>query len=252
MLNNFFKYNAKYDSLLLRGIDDPDYPRPWNLFDIIKNYSGITKNLLDIGCGTSFKIIPLSQFFKQLIGIDPSSSMINASMDNIKANSIVNINLLKANGDQLPFMNQSIDIVTCMLSRWNIKEIARVLKPDGNLIIEHIGCEDKKEFKLLFGKDEQGWRGQLIQYNLDEYINIYKTILQKYFTHISIINGFWNTYYSLDGIRLLLENTPTIRNFDDEKDKYHLIKAVELFSTSSGIKLTQNRILIHAKNPRII
>lgn len=242
-------YTYHYDSELLRGIDDLEFPRPWNLENEILKHSGRNKKLLDVGCGTAFKLIPLAPHFQYIVGLDPSTSMLNAAQTNINHNNLTNVTLIEGRGECLPFSDKEFDVVTCMLSRWEISELHRVLKPDGIVIIEHIGCEDKKEFKLFFGRDEGGWRGQFINSSKEEFLNFYTQSFSKFFKNVHIQNGYWKTIYTKKGLIELLKQTPTIRNFNEYSDKIFLKSAIEKFSIDYGkIKLIQNRILIHAKN----
>lgn len=243
-----FSYVSKYDSSNLRGIDDPDMPRPWDLTNEIIRTAGNHKKLLDIGCGTAFKLIPLSLHFSEITGIDVSQDMINAATALVNKNNIFNIKLIHADSSKLPFDDNTYDVITCMLSRWDINEIVRVLKPNGAVIVEHIGCEDKKDFKIIFGKDEHGWRGQFLEYNKEEYLQSFYKQFSHFFDSVSITNGFWRTHYSNEGILELLQFTPTIRNFSMDADFPVLQKSLDKFKTSQGIPLIQNRILIHAKN----
>lgn len=239
-------YDSQYDSALLRGRDDPLTPRPWDLTQKIINLADDNKTLIDIGCGTAFKLLPLAKRFKHILGIEPSESMLEAARKNMEE--YKNVSFIKAVGEQLPIKSQSIDVLTCMLSRWSVSEIQRVMKPSGDVIIEHIGCEDKKQFKLLFGKDESGLRGQYIDYNLPDFVNSYRSAFSKFFTYVEIKLGYWDTFYSEEGLMQLLQFTPTIRNFNVVKDRETVEKAIKQFSTGNGIKLTQHRIFIHAKN----
>lgn len=243
-----FEYVAKYDSELLRGHDAPETPRPWDLKNFILNFSGKERFLLDIGCGTSFKLIPLASHFNTVIGLDLSADMVFSSHKNIQGKNINNISIVMARNEALPFTEKKFDVITCMLSRCTASEAHRVLKSTGVLIIEYPGCEDKKEFKELFGKDSDGWRGQFINYKRDEFIDIFYKTYKRYFNYIEIKNGFWNTYYTSNGIIELLKYTPTIRNFDLVKDKKALEFAIETFMTPHGIRLKQNRILMYATN----
>jgi ubiquinone/menaquinone biosynthesis C-methylase UbiE len=218
-------------------------------YEIFSN-SSPASSLLDIGCGTAFKLFPLTNHFSAITGIDISEDMVCSANDSIKKSGIKNIKILHGNSDHLPFEDNSFDAITCMLSRWDAKEIARVLKPSGNVIIEHIGCEDKIDFKILFGKDENGWRGQFIDFNSDEYIQSFYDLLAPLFESVTITKGFWKTFYTEQGILELLKFTPTIRNFNETTDRNYFKMACELFKCEEGIGLTQNRILIHAKNPR--
>lgn len=241
-------YEAQYDSALLRGLDDPETPRPWDLFTEIKKHASKEKKLLDIGCGTAFKIIPLADYFDEIIGLEPSQSMLDAAIKNVTDKGVNNIRFIKGKAEKLPFPDHSIDVISSILSRWDAAEIKRVLKPSGIAIIEYIGCEDKKEFKKLFGKDEQGWRGQFIEYDLEEYLKLCYDDFSAFFDSVSMRNAYWNTYYSTEGLKQLLSFTPTIRNYDPALDANFLNEAVTSFQTEQGIRLTQNRILIHAQN----
>ena len=117
------------------------------------------------------------------------------------------------------------------------------------IIVEHVGCEDKMDFKKIFGKDENGWRGQLINLNVQEHLQSFCDLLNPFFKSVTIQNGFWETCYAEHGISELLCYTPTIRNYDEIADQ-HLFKiACKSFQCPQGIKLFQNRVLIHAKNP---
>jgi ubiquinone/menaquinone biosynthesis C-methylase UbiE len=208
-----FDYLANYDSNRLRGTDDPMTPRPWNLHQEILHYAGKDKILLDIGCGTAFKLIPLVPYFHTIIGVDPSFSMLEAAKKLIRDNNISNIEISYGKGETLPYANHSFDVITCMLSRRNVSEIYRLLKPEGIVIVEHIHCEDKKDFKLLFGKDEEGWRGQFLNYLKDNYITHYKDMFSEFFSVVTIQEDYWDTFYTPQGLSELLHFTPTIRNY---------------------------------------
>ncbi len=246
-----FSYTSKYDSSTMRGHDANE--RPWNLTNEVISNSQKGSSLLDIGCGTAFKLIPLATHFSEITGVDISEDMISSANNLINKSAVKNIKIIHADSNLLPFLDNSFDTVTCMLSRWDAKEIARVIKPNGNVIIEHIGCEDKLAFKTLFGKDENGWRGQFINYSPVEYIQSYYDLLNPLFESVKIKEGYWETYYTEKGILELLKFTPTIRNFNEVIDYNYFKMACDLFkSQENGIALTQNRILIHAKNLRIL
>ncbi len=251
-IKNRRMYEVQYDSALLRGLDDSETPRPWDLFEEIKIHASKEKKLLDIGCGTAFKILPLAKYFEEVIGLDPSQSMLEAAAKNAKKQDINNIRFVEGKAEKLPFPDHSIDVISSILSRWDASEIKRVLKPNGMCIVEYIGCEDKKDFKLLFGSDEEGWRGQFIEYQKDEYLKLCYDDFSTFFDTVSIRNGFWDTYYSEEGLKQLLSFTPTIRNYSAALDTDALNEVINSFQTEKGIKLTQNRILIHAKNFRLV
>lgn len=252
IIKNNIYYKADYDSILIQGTDDPDTPRPWNLKQEIQEKVADNKTLVDLGCGTGSKIFPFAVYLSSLIGIDPSQDMLDQALKNKSKTQSKNISLLKATAEKIPLSNQSVDVVTSILSRWDTVEISRILKPEGIAIIEQIGCRDKKDLKLLFGQDNLGWRGQFIEYEENEYLTYIEEKFSPFFNEVVIKKGFWNTYYTEDGLKKLLLFTPTIRNYNQSLDMPYVEKAIKLFSTDKGIKLTQNRILIYAKGPKNI
>lgn len=241
-----FSYVWKYDSVTLRGKDISE--RPWNLFQEIILNSRNNSTLLDLGCGTAFKLLPLTDHFSEITGLDISDDMVFAAKNVTK--NVKNIKILKGDNNQLPFNDHSVDTITCMLTNWNANELARVIKPDGNIIIEHVGCEDKIEFKKIFGMDQNGWRGQFLDFHTNEFLQLFYERLIPDFQSVSISNGFWDTCYTEQGIQELLLYTPMIRNYDKISDQNHFEEACKIFKCQQGIKLRQNRVLVHAKGLR--
>jgi SAM-dependent methyltransferase len=240
-------YRSSYDSRYLRGLDAPSSPRPWEMTEKLKTFASKKKRLLDLGTGTGFKVAPLQDWYKEIIGIEISKSMVNAARHNFQHE---NMFAIQGSNYALPFRSNSFDVVTCMLSFWDPGEIRRVLNPNGLVLIELLGCEDKKEFKTFFGADNDGVRGQYLNFNQKDYISDIYQRFRNYFHTVSIQNGFWETYYSPKGILKLLANTPTIRGFNYQQDKVNLKKAITALSTPNGIKIKQNRMLLYAADPK--
>ncbi len=237
-------YDPKYESDLLRGIEEP---RPWDLLEIIRRHTKKTDILLDIGCGTAFKSIQLSGDVEKVYGFDSNKKMIAKAEGNIRQAKASNINLVAGKSEEIPFEDNCFDIVTCMVAPHDTSEVYRVLKPSGYTILEKIGDRDKWSFKKEFGFDEEGLRGQFSNLPAGERAKEYKGEFGEIFSDVTVQNGFWETYYSMEGLLLLLEQTPTIRRFDRENDIEALQRIQRKYSTPEGLKTTQNRILIVAR-----
>lgn len=239
-------YSELYDKEILRGKNET---RPWDLINKISKIVKPQHRILDIGCGTASKLIELASQtkYKAIVGIEPNDRMRSKAEKNIQTSNLHNISIINGLAESLPFDNQTFDVVTAMVAPHNTSEVHRVLKSGGQAIIEKIGDRDKWDLKLLFGQDDQGFRGQFCNYNEGEREIEFRNEFSSLFSEVSTKNGFWKTYYSLEGLLLLLMETPTIRNFDREIDAHIIEKVKKLYMTDKGILTTQNRIFLKAK-----
>jgi len=237
-------YKPEYESALLRGRDEP---RPWNLQEEITQRLRPTDWLLDIGCGTAMKIMPLAGMARGITGVEPNELMRERALENVHSAGLKNIYIGAGAAECLPFAHASFDVVTCMLAPDDVAEVARVLKPGGLAVVEKIGEHDKTELKSFFGSDEEGPRGHYATFAPGERQRMYEESYKEHFQEVSIRDGQWKTYYSEEGLRLLLENTPTVRGFDRKKDAAAFERAVTALTTPQGIVATQHRFLIIAQ-----
>lgn len=245
MKTSNYVFTTEISSPMIRGTDEP---RPWDLEKLILKACASHKNLLDIGCGTAFKIIPFCDKLRFIVGLEINKKLLLEASKNIQAKSAHNILLTHGSSELLPFADNQFDIVTVMLAPLNTLEIYRVLKPGGLVIAEKISDHDKKELKQLFGKDDFGWRGYLYTGDTTHpQKDSIETSFKRVFSKVSIQNGFWKTYYTLENLVKLLEETPTIRNFDKVLDRSILDKVVESYMTEKGIGIIQNRLLVIAE-----
>lgn len=238
-------YTEEYESELLRGVNEG---KPWDLIHEVKKIIKSQDRLLDIGCGTASKLVKIASHssYKDIIGLEPNERMRNKAQENVLQSNFENISIVDGVAEKLPFKENEFDIVTVMVAPHNTNEIYRVLKPGGYAIVEKIGDRDKWDFKILFGKDSKGFRGQFCDYSKGERAIQYKEEFSQRFSSVSTDNGFWNTYYSHEGLMLLFEETPTIRNFNRIKDLSIINEIEKKYMTEKGIVTTQNRILIKA------
>lgn len=63
-------------------------------------------NGLDIGCGTGYSALALTDYCSKVIGIDPSQSMLDRVTEHPK------INYKKGTGENIPLADNSVDVVT--------------------------------------------------------------------------------------------------------------------------------------------
>lgn len=112
-----------------------------NIYDYLsdKKY----ENLLDVGCGTAYLIGLLSKTHNaKHIGLDLSSEMIRQA----RAKNIEGAKFVVGKSDELPFVDNTFDVVTCSQSFHHypdtdkaMQEVFRVLKPGGIYILSDTG-----------------------------------------------------------------------------------------------------------------
>jgi len=96
-------------------------------------------NILDVGCGTGNLLSLISSKYKvQLYGIDLSPNMLEIARNKLDGNADLRV----GDSENLPFENESFDIVTCTDSFHHyphpenvLEEIKRVIKPKGRILI---------------------------------------------------------------------------------------------------------------------
>lgn len=109
-------------------------------------------NLLDIGCGTGYLIDLLKKHKAQYTGLDLSPNMIKIA----KSKNIKNAKFIEGVSDNLPFDDNTFDVVTCSQSFHHypdtdkaLKEAYRVLKPGGLYIISDTGVGPFKKVGVI-------------------------------------------------------------------------------------------------------
>lgn len=125
----------------------PTYPKA--VISAITNYitqSGGSLGLaLDVACGSGQSTFYLKKNFKQVVGVDISKAQIEEANSKCKAENIANIEFRVGNGLDLPFENESVDMVTIAQAlHWLdsdkfFAECKRVLKNKGCLAVYGYG-----------------------------------------------------------------------------------------------------------------
>lgn len=130
----FEKISSDYSNTL-----EGKYTKPMHASLVTELDGKNFKTLLDVGCGNgTFLSMVLNKFDVGVSGIDISPGMIEKSKELLDGSADLKV----GDSDRLPWDNKSFDIVTCIASFHHypnpelvLKEIKRVLRPGGILII---------------------------------------------------------------------------------------------------------------------
>jgi ubiquinone biosynthesis O-methyltransferase len=103
------------------------------------------RKVLDVGCGDGEFALELTKRGARVTGIDASTAMIQSAKRRAKQHN-ADINFQVAVAEQLPFQAEQFDVVTAITILCFVgdaapvfREIARVLRPGGRLVIGELG-----------------------------------------------------------------------------------------------------------------
>ncbi len=137
--------NAFYEDLKDSWYDDPCHPvallraenaarNPW-ILERIRTLLGLSKDILDIGCGAGFLSNALAQAGHRVTGIDLSATSLQVAE---KRDLTKTVRYLQLDAFALPFPDQSFDVVCAMdflehveMPGQIVREAARLLRPGG-------------------------------------------------------------------------------------------------------------------------
>lgn len=136
---------------------------PEKVIDFILRYLGRQPSIVvDIGCGTGLSTLIWSGVSDAVIGIDPSTDMLDVAKQ--KADGLGNVSFIHAFSDKTGLADNYADVITCSQSfHWmnpktTLDEVSRVLKDGGVFAVYDCdwppvcNWEVEKEYNTLFSK----------------------------------------------------------------------------------------------------
>ncbi len=141
---------------------------------------GLKGEVLDVACGTGDMVLELKKHGCTVTGIDLSEEMLSIAKTKASATYIF------GDAEHLPFPNETFNAVTCAFGVRNfvhleqgLKEMLRVLKPGGRMVILELATPDCaliKPFYNLYTKHFITWLGQRLANNRDAYTYLTESI----------------------------------------------------------------------------
>lgn len=135
------------------------------------------ESLLDIGCGTGSLLIPAKKHNpgSRIVGVDPDQHILDIAQKKIKKAG-VEVELIKAYGEHLPFNSASFDVVVSTLvfhhlpseiKIQTIKEAYRILKKNGRFLLADFGKPDNAVWKAILALESIFEEARYMRDNLE-------------------------------------------------------------------------------------
>lgn len=207
--------------------------------EAVKNISPNTI-MLDIGCGSAEKAIRFYSLANKVYELDNEEEMLKKAQMNVKKYYEDNpkikdkFSFLKADSNKnLPFENETFDLVVSRHCGANMNEVFRVLKKGGVFISEDISNDDCQELKDLFK------RGQ--NYNEEPmYKKVINNCIEAGFQKLEFLRFEEIEYYKDNKeLKYLLSHTPILNGYNEEQDNEKLSKYINKYKTTKGIQLNR-------------
>ncbi|MBI4239122.1 MAG: class I SAM-dependent methyltransferase [Deltaproteobacteria bacterium] len=240
-----YVYRREYQDRLLKGTDVTR--RPWDIHGIVASKAHPGAIVVDSGCGTAYKSIRQAASVQLVIGLEPNAEMIGCAIRNAMIAGAYNVCFVTGDCDSMPFTDATVDLVVSFLAPHNAREIHRVLKPGGWAVVERVGDRDKENLKQYFGRDPEGPRGQLLHLAAGERARTMEQDFRALFSTVDAQNGFWETTYTVEQLRALLEQTPTVRHYSAAADRAAFDRLTQDLMVDGTVRTTQNRVLVVAQ-----
>jgi ubiquinone/menaquinone biosynthesis C-methylase UbiE len=108
--------------------------------------------VLDVATGGGHTALAFSRFTPTVVSVDLTLPMLEAARAFIRGKAATNVRFLASDVEALPFRDASFGVVTCRLAAHHfpallpaLKEIARVLRPGGSLLLQDILGHDERD-----------------------------------------------------------------------------------------------------------
>ncbi|MGG5462932.1 class I SAM-dependent methyltransferase [Clostridium sp. B9] len=122
---------------------------PWSYRDIILKYLEPNHKLLDIGTGSGEFLLSLNHPYKNTSVTEMWEPNVKFCREKL---SPLGIDVNQTFDDEkLPFGDNTFDIIINRQASYNIKEIKRILKPNGMLITQQVGSLNNERLSKLLG-----------------------------------------------------------------------------------------------------
>ncbi|WP_223596588.1 class I SAM-dependent methyltransferase [Neobacillus bataviensis] len=122
------------------------------------------EEMLDIATGGGHTANAFAPYVKKVTAVDITAEMLSAAENFIKGNGNQNVDFFIGDAENLPFPDETFDLVTCRIAPHHfpnvkrfVNEVYRVLKPNGQFLLDDNVTPEEEEFDQFYNTIEK-WR----------------------------------------------------------------------------------------------
>lgn len=120
------------------------------------------EKLLDVATGGGHTANVFAPFVQQVVAMDLTLEMLRAAENYIKENGHNNVIFVEGDAEKMPFSDETFDVVTCRIAPHHfpniehfVREIYRVLKPNGQFLLDDNVAPEDDELDQFYNKMEK-------------------------------------------------------------------------------------------------
>lgn len=130
-----------------------------SLLERLRGIRCCPQTILDLGCGTGYFEPLLKELYPtaKIVGVDKSSGMLSQAQLKETEHPLRGINWVNGCAENLPFSNHSFELIySNLMLHWSnnfigcLKEIHRILKPEGLLLFSMVGPDTLQELRYCW------------------------------------------------------------------------------------------------------
>lgn len=210
---------------------------PWEYVSVVRGYLRATDTVIDIGTGGGERLLELSSYARQLLGVDPDPEMIERARELATEKGATSVHFEIGTGAKI--LNR-FDVVIDRHAPFDAEVVHRLLHPGGRFITQQVGEQNMRNVRDAFRLEANAFAPispemfvqagftveRFDEYNVDYMVRDMDSLL------------FW-----LQALDLAHSD---FGGFDTEKDVDAINRLLSVSLTADGVVTNEHRYLLVA------
>ncbi|PTL39130.1 class I SAM-dependent methyltransferase [Alkalicoccus saliphilus] len=202
--------------------------------------------LLDIATGAGHTVNVLAPYVTEAVAFDLTEEMLDQARTLIQKNKHENVSFVRGDAENMPFEEETFDIVTCRIAAHHfqdlhkfLKEVRRVLKPGGAFILIDNTAPEADSFDTFYNTIEKERDYSHVRaWKKSEWIHL----IEQYGLELAAAHGFKKTFHFEDWcsrMQMTEDEKQHLSSYikntgQDIKTKFHIIIEEDNVSSFQG------------------